>query len=466
MHLIPQSWSHWHILVSVFPSIGLLFLLGFFVTALIANDAAMKRICLVLFAVLGLLAIPTYVSGDYSMAVLSGDAKISRGLMNSHFVWGLAALAALVITGALAIAELWRFHRFGRVSDQALRLVLLLAIVTFGLMVASGELGWEISHHELRLNPATQRTSQIWSHEHMILNHFPTVGLVFALAFYIIALVTKNIVMTRATLVVFVICGILGVPTYVSGAASMWALTDPGVPGISKAMINVHRDMALLTLFGLAFTGVAAWIELWRFRHLRRFSDWSLYLVLAFAVITLAVGAETGHLGGQINHPEILLPTDVMPTDPKAGWTPAIELLINHVIWFVPWQTVHFFGFSLIFGTALAICLRVLGFWKSLPFSAVHRLLPLGVFGVVINVFSGMLILLADSHRYLNAATFAPKIALVTIGAIAVLYFSLSERLWKVGAGQSAPIGAKCVAALVLIAWTGVITGGRLIGYV
>ena len=466
MHLIPQSWSHWHILVSVFPSIGLLFLLGFFVTALIANDAAMKRICLVLFAVLGLLAIPTYVSGDYSMAVLSGDAKISRGLMNSHFVWGLAALAALVITGALAIAELWRFHRFGRVSDQALRLVLLLAIVTFGLMVASGELGWEISHHELRLNPATQRTSQIWSHEHMILNHFPTVGLVFALAFYIIALVTKNIVMTRATLVVFVICGILGVPTYVSGAASMWALTDPGVPGISKAMINVHRDTALLTLFGLAFTGVAAWIELWRFRHLRRFSDWSLYLVLAFAVITLAVGAETGHLGGQINHPEIRLPTDVMPTDPKAGWTPAIELLINHVIWFVPWQTVHFFGFSLIFGTALAICLRVLGFWKSLPFSAVHRLLPLGVFGVVINVFSGMLILLADSHRYLNAATFAPKIALVTIGAIAVLYFSLSERLWKVGAGQSAPIGAKCVAALVLIAWTGVITGGRLIGYV
>ena len=466
MHLIPQSWSHWHILVSVFPSIGLLFLLGFFVTALIANDAAMKRICLVLFAVLGLLAIPTYVSGDYSMAVLSGDAKISRGLMNSHFVWGLAALAALVITGALAIAELWRFHRFGRVSDQALRLVLLLAIVTFGLMVASGELGWEISHHELRLNPATQRTSQIWSHEHMILNHFPTVGLVFALAFYIIALVTKNIVMTRATLVVFVICGILGVPTYVSGAASMWALTDPGVPGISKAMINVHRDMALLTLFGLAFTGVAAWIELWRFRHLRRFSDWSLYLVLAVAVITLAVGAETGHLGGQINHPEIRLPTDVMPTDPKAGWTPAIELLINHVIWFVPWQTVHFFGFSLIFGTALAICLRVLGFWKSLPFSAVHRLLPLGVFGVVINVFSGMLILLADSHRYLNAATFAPKIALVTIGAIAVLYFSLSERLWKVGAGQSAPIGAKCVAALVLIAWTGVITGGRLIGYV
>jgi uncharacterized membrane protein len=466
MHLIPQSWSHWHILLSVFPSIGLLFVLAFFVTALLANDAAMKRICLVLFAVFGILAVPTYFSGDYSMAALSGDPKISRQLMNSHFVWGLASLAALVITGAAAAVELSRFHRLGRLSDPALRLVLGLVIVTLGLMLAAGELGWEINHHELRVDRAAQRTSQIWSHAHVILNHFPTVGLVFALAFYIAALVTKNVALTRASLVVFVICGILGVPTYVSGAASMWALTDPGVPGISKAMINVHRDMALLTLFGLAFTGVAAWIELWRFRHLRRFSDLSLYLILAFAVITLAVGAETGHLGGQINHPEIRLPTDIMPTDPKAGWTPAIELMINHVIWFVPWQTVHFFGFSLIFGTALAVSLRVLGFWKSLPFSAVHRLLPIGVFGVVINVFSGMLILLADSSRYLNATTFAPKIALITIGTIAVLYFSLSERLWKVGAGEDAPIGAKWVAALVLISWAGVIMGGRLIGYV
>jgi uncharacterized membrane protein len=466
MHLIPQSWSHWHILLSVFPSIGLLFVFAFFLTALIANNEAMKRICLVLFAVFGILAVPTYFSGDYSMAALSGDPKISRQLMNSHFVWGLASLAALVITGIAAAIELWRSRRLGSLSDNSLRLVLGLAIVTLGLMLAAGELGWEINHHELRLDRAAQRTSQIWSHVHVILNHFPTIGLVFALAFYIAALVTKNVLVTRASLVVFVICGILGVPTYVSGAASMWALTDPGVPGISKAMINVHRDMALLTLFGLAFTGVAAWIELWRFRHLRRFSDLSLYLILPFAVITLAVGAETGHLGGQINHPEIRLPTDIMPTDPRAGWTPAIELTINHVIWFVPWQTVHFFGFSLIFGTALAVSLRVLGFWKSLPFSAVHRLLPIGVFGVVINVFSGMLILLADSSRYLNATTFAPKIALITIGTIAVLYFSLSERLWKVGAGEDAPIGAKWVAALVLISWAGVIMGGRLIGYV
>jgi hypothetical protein len=96
--------------------------------------------------------------------------------------------------------------------------------------------------------------------------------------------------------------------------------------------------------------------------------------------------------------------TDVLPTDATAGWSPAIESLINHVIWFVPWQTVHFFGFSLIFGTALAVSLRVLGFWKSMPFSAVHRLIPLGVFGVVMNVFSGM-----RAHRKSPTEPVAPS---------------------------------------------------------
>src|SRR5260370_35846056 len=113
----------------------------------------------------------------------------------------------------------------------------------------------------------------------------------------------------------------------------MWELT--GVRGISRAAINAHRDMALWTLFGLAFPGFSAWIELFRFRHLGRFSNRSLYLVLAFAIITLAVMAETGHRGGQINHPEIRVATDILPTDPNAGWSVAIEKLINHVIWFV-----------------------------------------------------------------------------------------------------------------------------------
>jgi hypothetical protein len=49
---------------------------------------------------------------------------------------------------------------------------------------------------------------------------------------------------------------------------------------------------------------------------------------------------------------------------------------------------------------------------------------------------------------------------------MAILYFSVADGVWKVKAGEDAPIGAKWVAALVLLAWTGVIMGGRLLPYV
>jgi uncharacterized membrane protein len=464
LHVIPQSWAHWHILVSLLPSVGLFFALCLYGVGMYADKDIIKRACLIAFVVVALATVPTYLSGDYTMAALAQNPKFSEARMESHFNWSVSALFFMAVTGIAALLELVRSWH-GRPTENALHLVLGLGLVTLALMMVAGELGWQISHHELRLDPAEQKTSQLWSHAHIILNHFPTVGFVLALGVYVGALVLDNLILKRAGLVLFVVCAILVVPTYVTGNASMWQVTDPPIPGISKAVINTHRDMALLALFGMAFTGVTAWIELWRFRHLKSFSNLSLYLVLAFAVVTFAVLVETGHRGGQINHPEIVLPTDVLPTDPRVGWTPWIELEINQVVWFVPWQTLHFFGFSLVFGVALATSLRVLGLWKSMSFAAVHRLLPIGVFGVVMNVFSGMLILQADSSRYLNAITFVPKIIFLTIGALAVLYYSLSERLWAVKPGEEAPMGAKWVAALVLASWSIVIMGGRLLPY-
>jgi uncharacterized membrane protein len=466
MQLIPQSWSHLHILVGVFPSFGLVIVLGFYIAGLLTDNDGTKRTCLVLLGLLALLSIPTYFSGAGSMAALSGSPGISKGMLSTHYGWGMAALLALVLTGVVALVELWRSGGAGRGSDNVPRLVLGLAIVALGLMVVAD--GWEINHRELasKANIPDVSTSPVWPHVHMILNHAPTVGFVFAIAFFVISLFTKNAGMTRGSLALFVICAILGIPTYVAGTAAMWALTQPPIPEISKAVINAHRDMALWTLVGLGFTGGAAWLELWRYQYFGRFSKLSLTLVLAFALVTLSVMAETGHRGGQINHPEIRVAAELLQTDPNAGISSALETLMKNVAWFIPWQIVHFLGYCLIFGSVLAVALRVLGFWKSVSFAAVHRLLLLGFLGVLINVFSGTLMMLADSYRYVvSDYTFAPKIAFITIGAMAILYFSLSDRVWKLKAGEDAPIAAKCVAALVLVAWTGVLVSGRLLPY-
>jgi uncharacterized membrane protein len=466
MHIIPSSWSHLHILVTIFPSVGLIFVLCVYTAGLALNNEQTKRISLMLIALLGLLAVPTLVSGLGSMSSVAALPDVSQELIDTHYTWGMAGVVALLIMTAAAGLELWRARSTGKLSDQMPFVILGIAVAVLAMMVLVDENGWEISHNELRAETAGGGTPQSWSHVHIILNHFPTAGLVMALVFFVTGLMRNSDALKRAGLAIFSACAILAVPTYVTGAASMWALTQPLFEGINFGAINAHRDMALLTLFGVGLTGGAAWIELWRYRHLGRFSQRSLYIVLGLAIVTLLIMAETGHRGGLINHPEIRTAADVFPEDPIAGfWSPAIENRINTIIWFVPWQTLHFFGYSMIFATVLLVTLRILGAAKSVPFSTVHRLLPIAFFGVALNVFSGMLLLMADTFRYVNNTTFAPKIALIAIGGIAALYFSLSEDLWKVKAGDSAPLGAKAAAVLVLAAWSGVIMGGRLLPY-
>jgi uncharacterized membrane protein len=469
MHIIPQSWSHLHILIGVFPSIGLVIGLCIYLAGLRTGDDVTKRICLILFALLALLAIPIFISGKGSMDTLSANPRFAKDVMNAHYLWGSIALAVLVISGAFAALTLWRSMRAGVVKDK-LYLVLALGAATLVLTVIADELGWKINHRELLsvISIADVSTSQVWSHVHIVLNHVPTAGIVFAIAFFIAALITNKELLKRASLTLLVICAIAGVPTYVAGTAAMWALTQPPIPDIeiSRAVINAHRDMALWTLVGLAFTGGAAWLELWRSRYRGQFSKTALNLVLVFAFITLGIMTETGHRGGLINHEEIRTAADVLPTDVNSGISNTLETAMQGMLWFVPWQTVHFFGYCLILGAAFAVVLRVLGAWKSVSFAAMHQLLLLGFLGVLMNVVSGMLMMLSDSYRYVvNDTAFAPKIALIALGAVAVLYFSLSKRLWNVKAGEDAPVTAKWVATVALLAWAGVIVCGRLLPY-
>ncbi len=466
MHLIPQSWPHLHILVSVFPSFGMLCVVGFYLAGLVKEDIDTRRTSLVFFVLLGLLSVPVYLSGAASTPELSGNPRFSKDILDTHYIWGLASLGALIVTGLAAAVALAVSGGKGRPGVGEAWVMLSLAVVTLIVLVVAD--GWEIGHREIQSTVVIPdvTTSPAWPHVHMILNHAPTAGFVFALAFYIVGLSINNDLLKQGSLILFVICAILGVPTYVTGTAAMWALTQPANPEISKAVINAHRDMALWTLAGLAFTGGTSWLALWRRRYVGGFSGVgvSLLLVLIFAVATLGVMTETGHRGGQINHPEIRVATEVLPTDPNAGITPAIESFMSGNTWFLPLQIVHFFGYCLIFGAAFALLLRVLGFWKSASFAAAHQLLVLGFIGVLLNVVSGMLMMLHDSYRYVvNDYTFAPKITFITVGAIAALYFSASDRLWKLRPGDDAPATAKWIAVIVFVAWTGVIVCGRLL---
>jgi hypothetical protein len=300
-------------------------------------------------------------------------------------------------------------------------------------------------------------------HWHLVLNHLPSVGTLVAVCLLAGARSVGSRDVTRASLLLFVVLSLLAIPTFVTGAAAGWTIRT--APGVSERALAAHQDAALLGLVALLVTGWLAWFTLWRDRRRQTLDGWGALAVLASGALSLVLMLWTARLGGDINHPEIR--AGVPAEGAGQGLSAAIIDWVGSRAWAFPaMETVHFLGMALLFGAVLLTAVRVLGVARAVPYAAFHRLLPLGVFGLVLNVVTGLGFFLVDSGRY-SALTygFFPKMALIVVGGVAALYFTIFERLWELGAGDDAPMSARAVAVVTVLIWSGVIAYGRLLPY-
>ena len=298
-------------------------------------------------------------------------------------------------------------------------------------------------------------------HLHIVLNHFPLIGSIFVLGLLIASAYLKNDDMRRVGLILFVVLGLLAIPTYITGAAAGWAYQ--GRADISAEVLAAHRDAALVAFIFLGLTGTASWLALWRERRSGRSSNPGMYTVLGLGVVSVLTVVETGSLGGTVIRPELREDTGMVEA---TGLTSGIEETIQSIIWAWPsMEAAHFVGMALLFGVVLLVGLRVLGVARNVPFSAVHRLLPLGALGLLANIVTGMFFFIADSGRYVAMDGFPPKIIWLVIGGLAVLYFTMFDDIWAVKSGEDAPPRAKVMAALTMFSWACVLIFGRLLPY-
>ena len=129
--------------------------------------------------------------------------------------------------------------------------------------------------------------------------------------------------------------------------------------------------------------------------------------------------------------------------------------------------TLHSLGLAIMVGLSVVLSLRVLGFFGTIPYPSLYRLLKVAWVGFIVNFISGGLLFAAQATTYMTDITFLTKMSLVIIGAILV---GILQSMVKKGVtdwqpGQPAPTAAKVVAALAIVAWTGGMVTGRLIAY-
>src|SRR5690606_22734377 len=98
----------------------------------------------------------------------------------------------------------------------------------------------------------------------------------------------------------------------------------------------------------------------------------------------------------------------------KWGW-PAVESL-------------HFIGLALLMGSVGLFDFRLLGVAPAIPTAALHKLIPWGVFGFILNLFTGMLFFVSDPGQYLYNPAFQLKMLCILIAGLNMLLFYTSMK--------------------------------------
>ena len=303
---------------------------------------------------------------------------------------------------------------------------------------------------------------------HLLLNHVPTVGTIVALGVLLLGFVKRSEELTRGALALFFAIALVSLPTYMTGYAAQKALKER--PGVSAELIQRHQSAALVALIVMEATGVVAWFGLWQGRKpAPRVSRWNGPIVLLLASVTLGLMASAANIGGEITHPEIMAPGEGPATAiaPRSFMTPNIgHFQFTHPFAWPMLESLHFIGLCLLFGVVLVGNMRILGFMKNAPFVDVHRLLPWGVWGFVINSATGMMFFTGAAGQYIENPAFHLKVLCMLLAGANVLYLTLFDEVWALGPGDNAPTSAKLVAASQVFLWVGVIYFGRMLPYI
>jgi hypothetical protein len=138
-----------------------------------------------------------------------------------------------------------------------------------------------------------------------------------------------------------------------------------------------------------------------------------------------------------------------------------------------PWlwplcETLHFIGLALLLGIAGLMDFRLMGFLRSIPLRAIagFRNWAVGAFGL--NLATGLVFFTGSTNQYVVNPYWWAKVGfLMLAGANAVAFEAIIRRgspdAFTTG---DTPTVYKCIGALSLIAWLGVLVCGRLLPFV
>jgi len=313
-----------------------------------------------------------------------------------------------------------------------------------------------------------------FAHLHLLLNHFPIIGMVLGFALFLASFWGKNQDLRRSSLMIFAGIALLTIPTFLSGFGARLALQ--AIPDFSDPVVLRHEGSALLSLWFMLAAGAFSLVELWRMRYqAQKGRNANLLIIFILSTLTLILMARTSNTGGDIRHPEVSGSTAGKVIEgPFGSVLSAIEPtpqkfsdLMTKSDWFWGFlMGLHFMGLALIVGTVGVLDLRIMGLLNQFSVAPLQRFIPWALLGLGVNIVTGLLAFIGQSESYIYSEVFWLKmLTLVLLGFNGAIFYlsGISSTIEDVGPGQDAPLTAKVIAGTSLLLCFALIFFGRYI---
>lgn len=138
---------------------------------------------------------------------------------------------------------------------------------------------------------------------HMVVNHFPIIGLIFGTGILVVGIVLKNKSVQNTAFIVLVIAAVFGFVSMATGEGAEEIVED--LPNVGHKIIHEHEELAEKFVLFLYVTGVLALISLFLNLKNNTKAKYLIYTTLGASILTCVFAQSVGTSGGEIRHTEI-----------------------------------------------------------------------------------------------------------------------------------------------------------------
>lgn len=141
------------------------------------------------------------------------------------------------------------------------------------------------------------------AHFHLLVNHFPIIGLFFGFFILLFGIIKKNTTLKSTAYIIFIFCMIMGKISMMTGDKAE-DVTEK-ITEIIHEDIHVHADKASIFMKPLYILGLVSIFGLVGIAKKRESEKIVSYCAILIAAICMFLSKDVGTSGGEIRHSEI-----------------------------------------------------------------------------------------------------------------------------------------------------------------